>query len=276
MSGALQAVFQNQRSFGPPPGQQTYNTPGTYTWVCPAGVTSVSILCVGGGGGGFTSGGGAGGGGGLAYRNNFTVTPGASYDVVVTGYSQSGDTTFNAVSSTCGASRGSNGAGGAGGSGGAGGGFLYGTAGYSGGAGGNGGPSFVCCGNTYFANGAGGGAAGYAGNGGAGATVTVAPFQNLTGGNGSGGGGGGGGTQSSGNSWFGGGVGSFGQGASGAGGSGQGGNGGRGSDVSDGNSVTYEWGGGSRGGATTNYPGIVRILWPGNTRSYPSTNTGNL
>ena len=49
MSGALQAVFQNQRSFGAPPGQQAYTTPGTYSWVAPTGVTKVSVVAIGGG-----------------------------------------------------------------------------------------------------------------------------------------------------------------------------------------------------------------------------------
>ena len=30
----------------------TYTTSGFYTWTCPVGVTSVSVVCVGGGGGG--------------------------------------------------------------------------------------------------------------------------------------------------------------------------------------------------------------------------------
>jgi len=67
------------------PQQDTYTTPGTYTWVCPAGVTSVCVLCIGGGGGGgtaqFSTGGG--GGGGVAMSNDITVTPGVSYTVVV-------------------------------------------------------------------------------------------------------------------------------------------------------------------------------------------------
>ncbi|NDD55210.1 hypothetical protein EBZ39_15330, partial [bacterium] len=32
-------------------GQQGYVVPGSYTWVAPAGVTSVSVVAVGGGGG---------------------------------------------------------------------------------------------------------------------------------------------------------------------------------------------------------------------------------
>ena len=46
MSGALQAVFQNQRSFIAAPGQDAYTSQGTYSWVCPSGVTSVSVVAV--------------------------------------------------------------------------------------------------------------------------------------------------------------------------------------------------------------------------------------
>ena len=60
---------------GPPQGQQAYTTFGTYSWVAPAGVTSVSIVAVGGGA--FK------GAGGLGYKNNYAVTPGSSYAVVV-------------------------------------------------------------------------------------------------------------------------------------------------------------------------------------------------
>jgi hypothetical protein len=53
-------------------GQALFDTPGTFTWTAPAGVTSVSAVCVGGGGGagtyirslGSDQPGGAGGGGG--------------------------------------------------------------------------------------------------------------------------------------------------------------------------------------------------------------------
>lgn len=56
-----------------PVGEHSYTAPGTYTWVAPAGVTSVSIVVVGAGGG--TT------GGALGYKNNRAVTPGASYEV---------------------------------------------------------------------------------------------------------------------------------------------------------------------------------------------------
>jgi hypothetical protein len=32
-------------------GQEQYTAPGTYYWVCPEGITSVSVVCIGGGGG---------------------------------------------------------------------------------------------------------------------------------------------------------------------------------------------------------------------------------
>lgn len=50
MTGVSQVTFMNQRSFGAPPGQQAYTTAGSYTWVAPTGVTSVSVVAVGGGG----------------------------------------------------------------------------------------------------------------------------------------------------------------------------------------------------------------------------------
>ena len=70
----------------PARGETVYVIPGTHNWVCPQGVTSVSVVCVGGGGGGgygTASGITGGGGGALAYINNYSVTPGASYTVVV-------------------------------------------------------------------------------------------------------------------------------------------------------------------------------------------------
>ena len=59
----------------------TYTTSGIYTWTCPVGVTSVSVVCVGGGGGGYDDKGG--GGGGLGYKNNIPVTAGVGYTVGV-------------------------------------------------------------------------------------------------------------------------------------------------------------------------------------------------
>ena len=77
-------------------GQQSYTSPGTYSWTAPEGVSSVSVVCVGGGAGGDNGWyetaqrtHGAGGGGGLGYVNNISVTEGQSYTVVV-GYGGTG------------------------------------------------------------------------------------------------------------------------------------------------------------------------------------------
>ena len=71
-------------------GDAIFTSPGTHSWTCPAGVTSVSIVAIGAGGSGGsarltggTGGSGGGGGGALAYLNNYSVTPGQVYTVVV-------------------------------------------------------------------------------------------------------------------------------------------------------------------------------------------------
>lgn len=125
-------------------GQQAYTTSGSYSWVAPSGVTSVSIVAVGAGGKG------AGGGGELRYKNNITVIPGNSYTVVVgatnsTGGAYAGSSTFN--STTVIANGGQNGTsgsqGGVGGSGGTGdGGGAGGSLGVGGAYGGGGGLYF--------------------------------------------------------------------------------------------------------------------------------------
>lgn len=71
-------------------GQQAYTAAGDYTWVAPAGVTSVSVVAIGGGGGGGGMDYYGGGGGGLGYKNNYTVTPGVGYAVKV-GYGGPGN-----------------------------------------------------------------------------------------------------------------------------------------------------------------------------------------
>ena len=56
-SGAVRIIWGSGRAFPwyaaklSVEGQQAYTTPGTYSWTCPSGVTSVSVVCVGGGGG---------------------------------------------------------------------------------------------------------------------------------------------------------------------------------------------------------------------------------
>jgi len=106
----------------------------------------------------------------------------------------------------------------------------------------------------------GGGAGGYAGNGGNGSICGSAP-QNGAGGGGAGGG----------NCVGGGGVGLLGQGTNGAVSGGGGSGGTNGGAVNGG-----VYGGGGVASGLNGASGAVRIIWPGNTRSFPSTCTGNL
>ena len=68
----------------------TYSVAGTYSWVCPPGVTSVIVEAWGGGGAGGGTGTttgtlriGGGGGGGAYGRSTLTVIPGTTYTIVV-------------------------------------------------------------------------------------------------------------------------------------------------------------------------------------------------
>lgn len=283
-------------------GQIAYTAPGTYTFVTPAGVTSVSVLLVGGGGGGAQvndSGGGGGGGAGLAYYNGMYTTPGQSWRVDVgaggaAGFNYGGSGTnsgFRSPSSFNTALYGARGYGADVRTGGARGVYNPPNAGFGtsfgGQNGGNGGTT-----SSGSTGAGGGGAAGYTGAGGNGGSGS------STGQNGAGGGGGGG---AGGGYTFspigcccyyrpyqggsGGGVGILGPGANGAGGvystSNPGANGAPGSGGSG-----QSFGGGGAGGgldgsfnpagATAGGGGAVRIIWPGTTRQFPSTNTGNL
>ena len=177
---------------------------GPGNWVCPPGVTSVSVLCIGGGGSGAPFGGGGGGGGALAYINNYAVTPGNSYAVFIgpaggrstAGVGYNGEATYFVSTSVCGAGGGARGevavAGGGSGLGGAGGGVYGGTGiGNSGGNGGNAGAGLGTGG------GGGGGAGGYTGAGGNGGrggstTGTIRPVAGSASVSGGGGGSGGG------------------------------------------------------------------------------------
>ena len=247
-------------------GQDAYTTAGTYTWVKPSGVSSVSILAVGSGGPGAGSyytgeigvcwcgyGGGGAGGGALAYLNNYDVSARSSLQIVI---ASGGNSTVN----TCAgalifrAGYGGSGSGNSGGAGGTATGTF--TASYAGGAGGNGG--YSAC-NFNYNGGGGGGAAGYAGAGGTG-----------VGGVGGTGGSAGGGNPNVG----GGGVGIFGQGPNGL----PNGGGGSAGLSSAGGRPGGAYGGAGSGGCPTGSGaiGAVRIIYPGTSRSFPSTNTGNL
>ena len=249
---------------------QSYTTAGTYSWVAPSCVTSVSVVSVGAGGG-YNEG---GGGGGLAYKNNISVTPGNSYSVVVGAAgginTQGGSSSFTAAFGTMTATGGKSSAQSPTRGGGAPSGVYDG-----GGTGGTGGSSGY---------GGGGGAGGYSGNGGNGGG------SNSSGSGGSGGaaGGGSGGGCGAIGGGGGGGVGILGQGSSGCSTSpsGNGGKGGSsGANGTAGQGGTPNWrggnggayGGGAGGGADplpTPGGGAVRIVWPGNTRQFPSTCVG--
>ena len=265
-----------------PHGEEEWTTPGSYTWICPAGVNQVSAVAIGAGGMGGADGGngGAGGGGALGWKNYIPVTPGQSYAVEVGDIAagQSGndgsDSYFINPSTVKGG--GGSGSGGSA-SGGAGGQYT----GDSGGAGGTGGGAG---GGTY--EGGGGGAGGYSGHGGNGgygdgstppsSMPAGAARKGLDGQGGAGGGGGYGG------SYTGGGVDIYGEGASGEGGEyqsggstgslfGAGGSGSRGI----GRTQTVDYGAGSAGatgsgGSTSGHGGhgAVRIIW-GSGRAFP-------
>jgi hypothetical protein len=242
-------------------GQQAYTTAGTYSWVAPAGVTSVSVVAVGGGGGaGYQCcfGGLAGGGGGLRYYNSYAVTPGSSYSVVVgagganrwslnSAGGSGGCSTFHTILTAQGGTGGYVCGGGGAGT------AIGGSVG-----GGNGGNGGARCG------GGGGGGGGYSGAGGRGARGDGTAVASA----GSGGGGGGGN-----NTIGGGGVGLLGQGSNGVV---NGGGGSGGASATGGNNGAIYGGGAGSGPGSTAGIGAVRIIWPGTTRSFPSTNTGNL
>ena len=262
------------------PGQTVYTGNSgigsnvSYCWYPPSGVTSASAVAVGMGGTG--TGGSGGGGGALAYVNNFSVSSSSPVSIFIPGYYACYCST---TISSAGAQRGRNVVNGV-------------VTGGTGGAGGRAGQ----CGNPYGISSGGGGAGGYSGAGGRGA----APYYNPAPTNGSGGGGGGGSGSGQANYFGGGGggVGLLGQGASGAAGAyvglgssclppgGGGGSGGAdGVAGHAGNAPGYSSGGsyGGGGGSAPYYtsetyggPGAVRIIWPGSTRSFPSTCTGNL
>ena len=239
MSGALQAVFQNQRSFVAPPSSESYTCAGTYSWVAPGGVTSVSVVVVGKGGNVRS--------GALAYKNAISVTPGSSYSVVVSSVYTSRSYFISTCTVSagywtcrtgCGGGDGGNfgGAGGYTGNGGAG--QLNGNGLAGSGGGGGAGADFynACCAIRWHGGGGGVGIFG-AGSNGAGGT--------------------GGGTANP-----------------GGGGGGSGGTGGTGStSSSSGSGGDYGGVGGFSTGAPDGVNGksAVRIVWPGSTRQFPST-----
>jgi hypothetical protein len=136
-------------------GNQTWNIAGTYSWTCPAGVTSVTAECWGSGGDGSgnpsAGAGGGGGGGGYSRRNTVPVTPGTTYTVVVAAAGNAGTSHVTGDSSVeCLANSG--------------------TSSISGGANGAGGSVTGALGDVVFAGGNGGSPA-MAGGGGGGSSA---------------------------------------------------------------------------------------------------------
>jgi len=255
---------------------QSYTTSGTYSWVAPTGVTSVSVVVVGAGGDGYVCGPYIGGGGGaLAYRNAISVTPGNSYTIVVgagaPNASGGSSSAFSAVAgggarSTCSNANGGTPSG------------TY-TAGFAGGYGYSG---SGCCGHP----GGGGGAGGYAGVGGHGGDINATtPIAGSGGGGGGGAGGGGGGTGLNGQGTNGAAATSKNNGGGGGGSGAQSGHyGGRTNRTCgtfNGTPTTGYNGGFPGGGAgygaagSGGACGAVRIIWPGSTRAFPSTCAGS-
>lgn len=252
-----------------PRGESVYTIPGTHSWTCPAGVTSVSVVCVGGGGSD------SGGGGGLGYKNNYSVTPGSSYTVVV----GKGGIFVIGTSLTQGTRAGNDS-------------YFVNTSTVKGGGGGYGGGT----GGTYVGDGGGNGGNGQYGGGGAGGYSGDGGDATNGSGSGQSGSGGGGGAGYEGNRSAGGGVGLFGQGASGAGAQGgsdaysfsngaEGGSGGEdafrqypsGTTSNQDQAPAPIYGGGGSDDLTEGCHGgngAVRIVWPGDTRQFPSTDVG--
>ena len=176
----------------------SHTTNGTYSWTCPAGVTSVNVQCwgAGGAGGGVTSngtyGGGGGAGGAYVSTNSISVTPGNNYTVTVgkggSGGTGNGSSGGNSWFSSSGTILASGGAGGQSNNGSPGTGSTIGCIGttiYKGGdgIGGNG----TYSGGIYYYGGGGGGA-GSGGNGGsAGSSSTYGGTGTAVGGGNGGG-----------------------------------------------------------------------------------------
>ena len=66
-----------------PPGQRLFNAPGTYEWICPPGITKISVALVGAGGAGKVSTLSTGYGANVRYKNDIPVTPGLKYTLYI-------------------------------------------------------------------------------------------------------------------------------------------------------------------------------------------------
>lgn len=229
-------------------GQQAYTTPGTYTWVCPPDITSVSVVSVASGAGPFEP--------GNTSRFEFVCVAaggGTTAGGVWTAGTDGGD----------GGDGGPWGGGGAGGYGGPGGDGSTSQAG-GGSAGSNGGGGGGANYNNIGSFSGGGGGVGILGQGASGGASTA----NTTDFNGKGGSGGGTGLTSDGGDY--------------GGGGGLTSHGGGGAlaylnnyPVTPGNSYTVVVGAPVDTSGYLSGGGAVRIIWPGAERQFPSTRTAD-
>jgi len=294
MDSISRALLMTGGITGPAQGQIVYEGPTDgsgntlFSFVVPSSVTSISVVCV-------TAGLNRGGGGQLAYGNNIAVTAGETLTVMASG----GNRTEGMGRSFSQLLRGAT--------------VLVSSGNDPNGGNNNSGTNLSGGGAGGTPNGfVGGGAAGYTGPGGSGTGGTG--ISGSGGGGGAGGERSVGASESGGYTYYwgdggggGGGVGLLGQGSNGAGGTyprggggggSGGGNGAGGSPGSqgiagDGGAGGLYGGGGATGGYSEVYigddlisgyngatgigaRGAVRIIWPGNTRQFPSTNTGNV
>lgn len=247
-----------------PFGAVQYTAAGTYTFVVPAGYTSISAVCVGAGGLG---------GGALSYTNGIATTPGESLTVVVgAGVPFDDISGLIANGGPSSISRGGT--------------VLLSAAGGLRLSGNAGGQASAGVGAVRFSGGSGNGsgAAGYSGNGGNGVAVA-----NTVGNAGQGGGGGSGGRGSTASTAGGGGVGLVVQGSSGAGGGfsttigfgGGGGSGGQNGTATNDAVFENRRAGGNSGGGGGRFDGVdddsfgrtgvggVRIIFGGTNKNYP-------
>lgn len=270
----LQAIGNSTWSGIVPNGQTSYLSQGTYSWTAPAGVTSVSVVCVGPTLDWANNSYYGRGGGGLGWKNNIPVVPGNSYTVVVGNSSLGTDSYFIDTSTVKGGCATGNSTGGT----------------YVGDGGGNGGDGGAYGGGVY--SGGGGGAGGYSGNGGNGGAGGSNNGSAAATNSGGGGGGASNYPSAGGFAAGGGGVGIYGKGSDGAGGifgtsanyepsGGRGGSyGSNGSFANTGGAYGPASVGGGMAGTGSSvsggpYSGAVRIIY-GTGRSFPSTLTGNL
>ena len=267
-----------------PPGQANYadGHSGSYSWVCPPGVTSVSIVCIGGGASGSAGSAGRGGGGGAcAYKNNITVVPGTSYSLQVGAGGQNslngGESWFKVSGSAVVKAD-------------------YGH-GYGSQNDNSGGSTSQCIGDGSYAGGQGGISQGTHGSYGGKSGTNNGDGNGHPGASGNSNGEGPGGAGSNNGLFIGGGAG--GGGTLGGYTSGKGGGGGGGGNIAtvtglsatagQGGNWTHagdggRWGGGGGAAALAGHPsytvgdgghGAVRIVWPGDTKSFPATDVGD-